>query len=107
MARTRNFRQFIGKPAMELSSAQTGGIEEGSVRGTTDDGTEVQVAFHRSELTGWTVRLAIPVSALEAPLRRSLWMTVVGGLLLLIGAVVLAILFGRRITKPIVYLSRM
>jgi len=105
MARTRNFRQFIGKPAMELSSAQTGGIEEGSVRGATDDGTEVQVAFHRSELTGWTVRLAIPVSALEAPLRRSLWITAGGGLTLLLAGIIVAALFGRRISNSISSLS--
>lgn len=105
IARTQNFRQSIGKPAMALSGAQTGGMEEGSVRGTTEDGTEVQVAFHRSELTGWTVRLAIPVSVLEAPLRRSLLYIVAGGVLLLVVGMTLAIALGRRIAAPIAGLA--
>ena len=91
---------------MPLQGARSQEIEEGLGRGVTDDGTEVQVAFHRSGLTGWTVRLAIPVSALEAPLRRSLLITVVGGLALLVVGIILAISFGRRIARSIGTLSK-
>lgn len=105
IARTRNFQQSVGKPAMPLHGIPSGEVAEGLGRGSTEDGTEVRVAFHRSELTGWTVRLAIPVSILEAPLRRSLWIAVVGGLALLVVGIMLAIGFGRRIAKPIAALS--
>ncbi|MBI2986293.1 MAG: GAF domain-containing protein [Deltaproteobacteria bacterium] len=105
IARTRNIEKSTGNPAMSLRDAPSGDVQEGLGRGVTEDGTEVQVTFHRSALTGWTVRLAIPVSVLEAPLRRSLWFTVVGGLALLIVGIVLAIGFGQRIAKPITDLS--
>ncbi len=104
IARSRNFQQLVGKPALVLRGAPSGEVEQG-LGHITDDGTELLVAFRRSKLTGWTVRLAIPVSILEAPLHRSLLHTVAGGLLLLVGAVALATLFGRRIAKPIVRLS--
>ncbi|MBI4523307.1 MAG: PAS domain S-box protein [Deltaproteobacteria bacterium] len=104
IARTQNFEEFLGKPAMELRGAPKE-EEEGLGRDITEDGTEVQVAFHRSELTGWSVRLAIPVSVLEAPLRRSLLIIAVGGSLLLLGGIILAVIFGRQIAKAIRRLS--
>ncbi len=105
IARTRDIEKSIGKPAMSLLGTPSGEVAEGLGRGTTDDGTEVQVAFHRSELTGWTVRLAIPVFALEAPLRRSLWIAVGGGLALLLAGIVMAVLFGRPLANSIASLS--
>jgi PAS domain S-box-containing protein len=105
VATTRGATELVGKPAMLPLGTSSGLPNEGSWRSVTQEGIQVQVASRRSELTGWSVRLAIPVSVLEAPLRRSLLATVAGGALLFIGAVVLAFLFGRRIAKPIAELS--
>lgn len=105
MGRTRNFQEFFGKPAMALRGAPSGEVKEGFGRGTSEEGTELQVAFHRSELTGWTTRLAIPVPVLEAPLRRSLWITAGGGFALLLAGIGVAMLFGRRVASSIGALS--
>ena len=69
------------------------------------EGIPVQAASHRLELSGWTVGVAIPISALEAPMRRSLWITAAGGLTLLLVGIALAALFGRRIANSISSLS--
>lgn len=105
VATTRGATELVAKPAMLPIGTSSGLPNEGSWRSVTQEGIQMQVASRRSELTGWSVRLAIPVSVLEAPLRRSLLATVAGGALLFIGAVVLAFLFGRRIAKPIAELS--
>jgi PAS domain S-box-containing protein len=105
VATTRGTTELVGKPAMLPLGTSSGLLNEGSWRSVTQEGIRVQVASRRSELTGWSVRLAIPLSALEAPLRRSLLTIVAGGSLLFIGAVALALLFGRRIAKPIADLS--
>lgn len=106
IARTRNIEQMIGKPAMPVPGADDQSANESLSLGATPDGTAVELAFRRSELTGWSVRLAIPASDLEAPLRRLLLLTMAVELALLGVAVVLAIAFGRRIASPIHNLSR-
>lgn len=105
IARTRDFEQFLGKPAAPLFAAKTSEEQEGFRRGVTHDGWDVYAAFRKSELSGWTVGLAVPVAVAEGPIRRSLMMVVVGGFALLVGAVLLATVFGRRIAKAVTALS--
>jgi signal transduction histidine kinase len=105
VARTRDVEKFLGKPASPTFAAQAGQNREATWRGTTLEGLAVVSAHHRSEFTGWTVGVAIPVSLVEAPMRRSLLMLAAGGILLLLTGVGLALLFGRRIARPIAALS--
>ncbi len=105
LAPPRGATELVGKSATLLVGAPTEGASQGLWRATDRNGTRLQVVTERSTLTGWSVHIVIPVSILEAPLRRSLLATVGGGTLLLLGAVGLAILFGRRIAGPINDLS--
>src|SRR3989338_5321091 len=105
VARTRNIEQMIGKAAMPVPRADDESANESLSLGAAPDGTAVELAFRRSELTGWSVRLAIPASDLEAPLRHTLAVVIGGGLTLLLAGVGMAAFFGRRISKSIAGLS--
>ncbi|MBI4529026.1 MAG: sensor histidine kinase [Deltaproteobacteria bacterium] len=105
IARTRSLEQFLGKPTTPRFAAMSRAAEEAVWQDVTHDGIPVHAAFHRSALSGWSVGLAIPASEVIAPVRRSLRMTVVGGVVLFIGAFGLALVFGRRIARPIAALS--
>jgi two-component sensor histidine kinase len=71
-----------------------------------DDRGPLLAAHARSSLSGWTVMVGVPVSQANAPLRRSL-----AGLGMLAVALVglsagLAVIFGRRIARPVAELAR-
>ena len=104
-ARTLDVAKFIGKPATTVFSAQARRFQEAAWRGTTLEGTSVVAALHRSELTGWTVGIAVPREEADASLRRSLFSTAAGGLVFLLIALSLAGALGRRIATPVAALS--
>ena len=105
VARTRNLEQFLSKPATPLFPAKSSEAEDAWFRGVPHDGPPVYAGFHRSSLSGWTVELAIPASAIEGSLRRSLLLTGIGGLLLLGVGTGLATVVGRRISRSAAHLS--
>jgi len=105
VARTHDFEKFFGKPAPSTFAAQAEQYQEASWRGTTLDGSAVVSALYRSDFTGWTVGVAIPLSLLEAPVRRSLMILAGGGSLLFLTGIGLAFLFGSRISRPIAALA--
>jgi PAS domain S-box-containing protein len=104
-ARTRDSEKFFGKPASSMYVAEAKQYQQASRRGTTVDGLAVVATLHRSDFTGWTVEVAIPLSLLEAPMKRSLMILTAGGLLLFLTGIGLAFLFGSRISRPIAALS--
>jgi|GEM_PF-2225579 len=101
VARTRDFEKFVGKPASALFAAKSREAQEGAFRGLPYESAPVYSGFHRSDLSGWTVGFAIPVSAVESPLRRSLLLAAAGGLVLLLLGIALATLFGHRVTASV------
>src|SRR3989338_1153352 len=101
IARTRDFKKFLGKPAGALFAAKSREAQEGVFRGLPQESAPAYAGFHRSELSGWTVGLAIPVSAVESPLRRSLILAAAGGLALLLLGIALATLFGHGVTASV------
>ena len=105
IARTRDSEKFLGKPEAPSFVANGKEAKEITSRGVTLDGVEVYSGLTRSNLSGWTVGLAAPVSAVEAPVRRSLLITAGGGFALLLLGIVLATSFGRRIATSIASLS--
>ncbi len=105
IARTRDLEKYIGQPATPTFVAKAREAEEIAWYGVTRDGQEVFAGLHRSALSGWTVGLAVPRSELDAPLRRSLLWVVGGGVALLSFGIALAVVFARRITRPMRLLS--
>ena len=105
VARSRQPDDFVGRPATLPVAAIH--VEDGWTRSTDLEGEESYVAFSRAPRSGWTVLLSTPVSAIEGSTTRSLRLLTIGGLLLLAGGVLLAVVFGRRIAGAIESLSAM
>jgi len=101
IARTHDLDRFVGQPGTPDSAATIDRIPEGSFVGYTQERIRVYAAFARSPVTGWTIRLELPASTVDAPLRWSLGMLVAGGIgCVLLGALAAAA-GARRITLPI------
>ena len=105
IARTPDVEQFLGKPATALFAAKSDESRETAWRGITHEGIDVYAGLHRSELSGWTVGVALPASLIESRKRNVLAGLVGGGTLLLLVGAALAFVFGRRIAKPIATLT--
>src|SRR5262245_53735297 len=105
VARTPDPQHFIGQPAPPSYVAFTATREAGSARLTGFDDILRHTVFNRLQHARWTVYLALPATAMDAVLQRSLWALIGGGLVFLGAGIVLALLVGRRLTAPIVSLS--
>ncbi len=99
VARSRVPETWLGRPA----GALLGGLEghAGWIRGVDADGVTAYAAYSRSPFTGWTVAIGVPAETVDAPLRGSLLLAVAGGLAVLLGGALLALIVGRRIARPI------
>ena len=106
VARTRSIEQYLGRPVSpDFVAILDRGEAEGWAITHTHEGVLVYTAFVRSPVTGWGVGLGVPAAAVAAPLRQSLAATILGGLVVLGLALVLALVVGRRITTPITTLA--
>lgn len=95
-----------------FSGTKLPGFEEligrsGTWRGTNLVGVPVFGAYTRSQLSGWTVAVGLPESALEAPFHRSFLKLVGFGILLGVLAGVAALLLSRRIAGTYRTLARL
>src|SRR5690242_2370666 len=102
VARSRTPETWLGRPAGALLAGLDG--RAGWVRGVDSDGVAAYAAYARSPFTGWTVAIGVPASTVDAPLRGSLLLAVAGGLAVLVGGALLAVVVGRRIARPILRL---
>ncbi len=105
VARSRLHEEFLGKLAPdEFRATHTG--DEGAWRGTSLEGQPTLGAYARSQVSGWRVVVGVPMEALNAPLRRSLWAMAGLSLLLIALSSLLAMRFGRRISAPVERLAK-
>ncbi|HEY0336336.1 MAG TPA: hypothetical protein VGC70_03275, partial [Burkholderiales bacterium] len=74
---------------------------EGWYRGLTVEGKDTFTAHKASELSNWTVGLAIPALEVNAAANRAAWAMGGGALATLALALAFAYIVGRRISKPI------
>jgi two-component sensor histidine kinase len=100
IARTRDHDNFAGKNASAPFVARLIG-KEGTLRSTTLDGVPVLNGYAKSPFSGWTVIVAAPQQAIDQPLRTALMAVAVIGAFGVMGSIVLALLYGRYITPPI------
>jgi len=106
LARMQGIDKWLGKPGAPALVTQSRQSEGGAFRATRrDDGAAVYGAYARSRLSGWTVGLAAPAAAVEAPARISLLEVLGGGIVFLVIAGALSAVGVRNIAGAIESLS--
>jgi PAS domain S-box-containing protein len=101
IARVPEPEKFIGQGVSAILDQLAGHEREGWAVGRSREGEKSYAVFSRSELSGYTIALVIPASAIEGPLRRSLLAVAAAGLIFLALGLGLAVAIGRRISEPI------
>jgi two-component sensor histidine kinase len=93
-----------GSPAPFLAA---GPLEESSLATVTFDspGGEMVLAVRRSFESGWRTVASAPAAAIEAPIRHSLMLLLLAGLALLVLTVLLAVVLGRIVSRPLLRLA--
>jgi two-component sensor histidine kinase len=99
MARNRRHEEFRGRLATADLRAAIARSQMGLFTATTQEGTAVYTAFHRSSLTGWVLALGVPKAEADAARRRSLLLLWTGAVASLLAAGVLVVLIGRAFAQ--------
>lgn len=99
LARSRDPARYVGQaPARYAADAQ---IELRGIRTTKSlEDVDVLRAGSRSRISGWLATASVPVALAEEPLRRSLWQWSATAIFALTGTIILGILFGRTLERP-------
>jgi signal transduction histidine kinase/ActR/RegA family two-component response regulator len=105
VARTFNTSATVGKPASESMQAALGQAAEGWFHGATIEGADVYASFHQSPVTGWTVALGIPSAVVGATTSNIIMLLAIGLAVATALALLLAALYSRRISTPIMALA--
>jgi signal transduction histidine kinase len=106
ISRNLNTEATLGTLArIELREAAAR-ASEGLIRHRTLEGVDAYDAFTHSELTGWTVAVAVPVSAVERSATQAVMWLAASGLLILLTAIAAAALFGRMVIRLVDNASR-
>lgn len=106
ISRNVNPELTVGKPARPELVAAAAAAPEGLIRHHTLEGVESYDAFTHSELTGWTVAVAVPVHAIEKSANKAVLWLAASGALALLAAIVAATLLGRTFMRVIKVASK-
>jgi PAS domain S-box-containing protein len=106
VARTKDVEALRGKPASASLSANSAGTTEGWWTGRPSGSEDSYVAHRRSNVSGWTVAIAVPVSSVNRPLWQALGLIMGGIVFFLAVAVGIAAIFWRRIFSSINALAK-
>ncbi|PYN96396.1 MAG: hypothetical protein DMD91_21765, partial [Candidatus Rokuibacteriota bacterium] len=98
--------RFIGQPGRPDLISEVRATAEGAVRNVSREGIPLYNAFTRSELSSWPVVVGVPLSTMNAPVRRAVSAVAIGAFAALVIGVGLAAFVGRRIAAPVVGLTR-
>ena len=104
-ARNLDIDKYLGKPAGPTLSAKSAAMLEGVWTGEPQQFEPVYVAHRRSEHSGWTVALGVPILKIHRPLWLFLGAVVTGIIFFILVAAALAAFFGRRIVNSITTLA--
>ena len=104
ISRTINPERAVGQRAQAASLAAIA-VGETPFSSVSQDGVPVRAAHAAVPGTGWAVLVAIPVSRLEAPLRRDLLTALAANGTLLLTGLLAAVWHARRISGPLGALS--
>jgi PAS domain S-box-containing protein len=97
MARSRNEERYVGQPPSPDFAEQSLRIQEGYWRTRLLEGEPAYGALTRSQLSGWTLGLAIPTRTVDGPILSSLRALIAVGIGILFGGFLLALLISHRL----------
>ena len=98
--RTRGGQDYVGTPAQEGFRARIRHTAESVSSETTRDDQRVYAAFSRS-VHGWTAVVVVPRGVLDSPLRASMGGVLLGGALLMLSGLAVALLLSRRLSADL------
>jgi signal transduction histidine kinase len=101
IARNVNADRFVGHRVRPELFEAARRRHSGMLQHPTREGVEVYDIFVRSDLTGWTVAIGVPVAEFESAARLTTLTAAMALLAVLGGAVGMAVFFGRRIDKAL------
>jgi signal transduction histidine kinase len=107
IARTLNNERWVGRPPAPTLARRTKELPVATYRGLGLEGQWFYSAHSRSAVSGWTMATGVPIESVETPIRGSLISVAAGGVAAAFLAVGLALLFGRRIARPVSGLSEL
>jgi signal transduction histidine kinase len=105
IARSRNHADAVGRALPAAYFTQIREAPHGRVQRISLEGIDLESAYRRLPLTGWTVDLGMPADAVSGPVRRIAWLGAIIGGAIVIGAVGLALVFARRVAADIEFLT--
>jgi signal transduction histidine kinase len=101
VARSHSPEKYVGTKGIQAVLDSLHGPPEGITETNILEGTSVVLAYSRSEHYGWTAVIAVPKAILEAEIRRSLWVSLITGAMVLLAGLVLARKLAGGIAAPI------
>jgi signal transduction histidine kinase/ActR/RegA family two-component response regulator len=101
IARTLYPDRWVGQRVSPVLYAKARETPEAAYRNIGLEGQWFYTAHSRSTVSGWTVATGVPVADVERELRGSTITMTTGAALMALLAVALAIVFGRRIARPV------
>ncbi len=104
-ARSKDIDDHLGRRASSTLSANSTATLESTWVGEPHGFEPVYAAHRRSEFSGWTVALGIPIARVDRPLWLFLASVVAGIMFFILLAAGLATLFGRRIVSSVTALA--
>ncbi|HEX9454950.1 MAG TPA: PAS domain S-box protein, partial [Candidatus Binatia bacterium] len=106
VARSREIDKFLGKASASNGGAERSGSRRGWWLSKSSQGEPNYAAQHRSELSDWTVVVALPKASVDAPLWHAIRNTFGAILVSLVLGLGLALIYGRRIVASIGVLTK-
>jgi signal transduction histidine kinase/ActR/RegA family two-component response regulator len=101
IARTLNNDRWVGRSPAPTLARRAKELPVATYQGQGLEGQWFYTAHSRSAVSGWTVATGVPIEAVETRIRGSLLSVAAGGMAAAFLAVGLALLFGRRIARPV------
>src|SRR5947207_1153970 len=106
VARTLNSERSVGKPPSPGLAEQIRKAPEAAYRNTGLEGQRFYSAHSRVPVAGWTLATGVPAAEVERALRGPALALTAGATLAAVLAVGAALVFARRITRPVTELAR-
>ena len=105
LSRTRMAEKFVGEKASSFITKKMDRAETGVLKSINKEGVKSYSVYTKSDLTGWTVVLGFPIAKMSTVSDISKIVLFIAFLVILMG-IYLAIRFGRKISEPILALTK-